>query len=270
MRNKKRFVFDEEAEAESILLNGFPDGKIDYSQMYTVAKYFRQTFRYGELRLERALIKFCKEQDANFNPVIEAESIKKWIKTAMCYGLRKIGTISLSKKEIEFLKEIPIIKERKVLFVTLVFAKALKESSTRLKRKPSLTQKNLANEFYYIHYSNLLDIIHLSGIKSLTETRLAYIFNKHKSSFTFYNPEKELIRVDYASPESETVFVIENPDKVMEEYEIVFGGKNNCAKCGEPFERKSNRQKYCPLCQIEINREQSKTRMKKRYKNLTL
>ncbi len=47
--------------------------------MYIVSKYIRQTFDYGEIRLEKAVIKFCKEQDPNFNPIMERESIKKWI-----------------------------------------------------------------------------------------------------------------------------------------------------------------------------------------------
>ena len=270
MRNKKRFIFDEEAEAERILLNGFENGEIDYSQMYTVAKYFRQKFGYGELRLERALIKFCKEQDANFNPIIEAGAIKKWIKTAMSYGLRKIEEVYLSEKELEFLSLIQIPKERKVLFVTLVFAKALKKSSTRLKSQPFNSSEERSTPSYYIHYSNFLDIIRLSGISSLTETRLSYIYNKHKSSFTFYNPEKELIRLDYADPTSRIVFVVRNLENMMEAYEYIFGGKNNCSKCGKPFERKSNRQKYCPECQIEVNRIQATERKKRQRENVTL
>lgn len=66
MATKKRFSFDEEKEAEEIFKNGFPGGKLDYGKMYLIAKYFRETFGYGEVRLEREMLKFCKEHDKNF------------------------------------------------------------------------------------------------------------------------------------------------------------------------------------------------------------
>ena len=130
MRIKKLFSFDEEKEAIEVITNGFINNSIDYSKMYLVAKYMRQKFGYGEIRLERALIRFCKEQDKNFNDIKEADYIKKWVKTAMEYGLRKIDTIYISEKETEFLQSIETPKDRKILFVNLLLAKAINQKTT--------------------------------------------------------------------------------------------------------------------------------------------
>ena len=124
MRSKKVFSFDEEKDAEEVIKNGFPNGTIDYNKMYLVAKYFRKSFKYGAIRLERELIKFCKDQDRNFNPVIDADSVKKWVKSAMNYELRKIDSITISQKEIDALKNIDQPHERKLLFITFVLSKA--------------------------------------------------------------------------------------------------------------------------------------------------
>jgi hypothetical protein len=105
MRTKKHFSFDEEKDAEKIYNNGFLNGTIDYSQMYLVAKYIRQTCGYGEIRLEKAVIKFCENQDKNFNKITEADTIRKWVKSALNYDLRKIDSVTLSVKEIDILKK---------------------------------------------------------------------------------------------------------------------------------------------------------------------
>ena len=135
MRSKKTFSFDEEKDAEQIIINGFENKAIDYTKMYVIAKYFKDKFGYGEIRLERELIKFCKQQDKNFNPIVDSDSIKKWVKSAMNYALRKIKNIIVSKKEIKFLKTIDNTKDRKLLFMTLVMAKALKFRNTRRNKK---------------------------------------------------------------------------------------------------------------------------------------
>jgi hypothetical protein len=256
MRSKKTFSFNEERDAEKIVLEGFPNGTIDYSQMYLVAKYFRQSFNYGEIRLERELIKFCKAQDKNFNPVIDSEAIRKWVKSAMNYNLRKIESISISDKEIETLKEIENPRDRRILFVTLVLAKALKQRNTRRNKTDLKVSDN-----YYIRYNNLLDITRLAKATNISEIDLTDIFHKYRKYFIFYSPERELIRLEYADKNPETKNVIEDMDKILEYYEIFFGKKptkeslKNCIVCGKELVKKSNRQKTCSVtCANELNR----------------
>jgi len=242
---KKSFSFDEQKEAEEIFRNGFPDKKLDYQKMYTIAKYFRETFGYGEIRLERELLRFCKEQDKNFNPITEQDTINKWIRAAMRYKLRKVTEIIITLSEVNLLKTIENKKERKILFTTLVLAKALKQKS----------KKNTDN--FYIWYSDLLDIVHLSKISGLKETDVAKVFNTHKNLFTFYSAEKEGIRVNYADPgkDGEPVYSLND---IPLSYEMIFG--TFCEKCKKPFLKNGNKQKYCKECAKEIIKEKDRNR----------
>jgi hypothetical protein len=265
MRNKKSFSFDEEKDAQEIFNNGFPDGNIDYSKMYLVAKFIRQTHDLGEIRLEREIIKFCKMQDKSFNPVTEADSIKKWVRSALRYNLRKIDSVSISQKEIDLIKLINNNKERKLLFSILVFSKALKKGSVK-KDKSNLK----ASENYYIHYNNFLDIIRLSRLSNVSETDLADILYKYKTYFTFYNAERELIRLDFIDKTPHKEIIISDLNNLINLYSILFENKKSeypkilgkCIICKKEFIKKSNRQRTCLEHSIILER-----RRKARWRN---
>lgn len=261
MRNKKPFSFDEKKDAEQIILEGFPNKLIDNSKMYLVAKYFRHTLGYGAIRLERELIKFCKTNDPNFNPITEADSIKKWIKSAMNYGLRKVDSITISEEQIKWFETIKIEKHRKILFVTLVLSKALKGSTSRVNSQ--YTNPNLL-ENYYIRYNNLPDIIRLSQIASLTETDLTNMFCDYTELFTFYNPEKELIKLEYVKDNPSSKNITIKLENIMKNYELLFGkSTEECSICKEVFTKNSNRQKMCPKCSKKIIKEKDKERKRR-------
>jgi hypothetical protein len=268
MRNKKIFSFDEEKDAVRIIEDGFPNGIINYSQMYLVAKYFRHMFNYGAIRLERELIKFCIAQDKNFNPVVDAEAIKKWIRSAMNYDLRKIENVTISQKEIDFLKTIDIPKDRKLLFITLVFSKALKKRGAKHNKTILKTSDN-----YYIHYNNFLDIIRLSGLSGVSEINLASIFYKYKNHIGLYNPERELVKIDYADKNQNNGVTIDL-QKISECYELFFSKeqilKKNviyCVICEKETPRTKNNQKYCEECSKKIRKKQERERKRAKRNN---
>lgn len=259
MRAKKIFSFDEEKDAEKIIQ---ATGTLNYSDIYLVAKYFRQKFGYGEIRLEKELIKFCKSRDENFNPVVEAEQIKKWIKSAMTYGLRKIDYVTISQKEINFLKTIEAPKERRLMFATLIMAKALKKRSTKSDSKNLKTSDN-----YYIHYSNFLDIIRIAKVTNFSELDLAGLFGKYKEQFSFYSPEKELIRIEFIDKEPEAEIRINNPESCSDYYDTFFGEQKIvalCENCKKQFIKRANNQKLCDNCAKEKRRIYQRDLMRKR------
>lgn len=269
MRNKKLFSFDEVRDAEILYNHGFPNGNIDYSQMYLVAKYIRETFNYGEIRLEKALIDFCQKYDKTFNPVIEEEAIKKWVKSAMEYNLRKIENVSVTKKEIDFIKQIKNEREKKALFAMLVLAKALKKGGIK-RHKPDSKPSNK----YYIRYSNFIDIIRLTKLNNMREIDLANIIFKHKEHFTFYKPEKELIRINFIDKNQTNDIVISKLDNLMDYFHNLFSDnktiknygehKSKCISCGKEILKNSNRQKKCKECAMNERREKQKLLMRKR------
>ena len=256
MRTKKEFSFNEEEQAEAILLEGFQDGLIDYSKMYLIAKYFRETNGFGAIRLERELIRFCKEQNPNFNPVVEAENIKKWVRSALNYNLRKVSAVGITASEINLLRTIDSDKDRKILFVILVLSKALKQRNSRQKKTEFKTSLNC-----YIHYNNFLNIIRLSHISGFTEIDLANMLHEYKNFFTFYNPEMELIRVEYADMIQKEILFITDLSNMLEYYELLFGKKKPaafCSDCHKPIIKNSNKQKRCKECAAVYRKEQKK------------
>jgi len=270
MRNKKLFSFDEKRDAETIIQRGFPDGDINYTEMYLVAKYFRQTMNYGEIRLEREIIRFCKEQDKDFNPVVEATAIKKWVRSAMNYNLREIYSISISQKEINFLKTIEIEKDRKLLFMALVLSKGLKLGNTTKKNRIPNTSTN-----HYIPFAKFSDVIRLSGIKNLTEVQLADIFWKYKPAIIVCYPKRELVKLDYADKNPETEISLDNLNELLSYYQLLltepYTGKEKilmCANCKKETKKEYNNQKYCKACSVIVKKEKDKKRMKKKYEDM--
>ena len=255
------FIFNEENEAKHLYENGFEDG-IDYKKIYMVAKYIRQNFRYGKIRLEKVLIEFCKNQDSTFNPVIEANSIRRWINSAMQYNLRKVESVGICQKEIEFLATVQKSKDRKLLFCALVLSKALKKSNTRRKKKE---QKQ--SIYYYLHYRNFMDIIHLSNLNNVSESDLADVFHTYQENFTFYNPARELIRLNYIDGQSKPTVIVDDFDNLISIYNILFEQNKPpgvCERCQKSIIKNSNTQKYCKDCSKIIRNEQQKLLMRKR------
>ena len=261
MRTKKRFIFDEEKEAERIIAEGFPKGKIDYGDMYLVSKYFREKENLGELRLEKRLIEFCKMYDGNFNPVKNKTELGKWITSALNYNLRKVTSILISEKDVEFLKTIENNRDRKLLFMTLVFSKAIKEGNTR--RKETSYEKS---DNYYLRYGNFKDIVRMAELNNISEAKFARILYNYKDLFMFYNPEKELIKLEFVDLEMAKEIVIDNLDNPMLSYQEIFGkNMTYCLICGEEIHKKSNRQLSCDNveCRNELNRKRVENFRKK-------
>jgi len=212
-------MFNEEVEAEHIIADGFERGMIDYGKMYVVAKYFREKYVYGEIRLEREIIRFCQSIDPHFNPITQAEYIKKWVRSAMQYDLRKINEVYISKRDVSFLETIENNRDRKILFAVLVLAKAMKKSGTRRKQEEYKTSDN-----YYIRYNNLADIIKMSGVK-VSEVMIADILHNYERYFTFYTPNKELIKVEFVDKLDTEEIKIDDLGDVSEMYEKLFEKK---------------------------------------------
>lgn len=250
------FSFDEEKDAEEILEEGFPDGVIDSGRMYLVAKYFHFIFGYGKIRLERQLIEWCKSQNPNFNPVTEADYLKKWISSAMKYDIKKVDKIIISKEEIETITLIESKTERKILFLILLIAKGLA-------RKNNSTSDNL-----FIKYTNLGQVANLFPGGYITTNIVIETIHKNLDLFIIYPPQRELIGVKYGKPnleEGEVAISNFSKEEINKLFEKLFSTNIiACEICGEEIEAKSNRKKYCDTCAKNADREFAKKRMRKK------
>lgn len=255
MRINKHFLFNEKEEAERILEEGFDTELIDYGRMYVIAKYFREKYNYEEKELRKKLVEFCKEHDRNFNPVLQSKYLDKWVDSAMKYNLRRIDSVFISNKDVAFLKTIKNERDRRLLFAAVVLAKALKISGTRRNKEKYKTSNN-----YYIKYNNFKDIIRISAVKNMSETKVAKMFHNYLDYISVYPPEKELIRLDFIDSESGNDIKVDNLDDISGIYKELFGhigDKTFCERCGVGITKQSNRQKYCKSCAKAVKSEQT-------------
>lgn len=262
MATKQVLYFDEEAEAEKIFKEGF-GGKLDYGRIYIVAKYMRQKMNLGAKRLEKELISFCEKEDKNFNAVLDRDLVRKWVNSAMNYDLRIVRSVGLTQKEIDTLASIEKSDDRKVLFVILVFSKAVKKGYTIRKKGGRVPSKR-----YYLKNHYLSDIVRLSGINRLSITNLCYIIYDNRELFSFYSPEREICELMYVDVDGEEVFEVDDLENMMNSYNELFTENETlCSVCGEPFDKTGNNQKYCSDCaKVQRNKKMADYMQKYRAK----
>ena len=259
MKVKKYFYFNEVKVAEDVIRNGFGGKGIDYGKMYIMAKYFKEVLGYNGDDLERELVLFCQKHDPSFNPVISASEVKRWLLAAEKYNLRRVDHVTITEKELGILSNIKKPRERKILFIALVLAKARKKGNTRIGKTEFRESDN-----YYIKYDNFADIIRLANFPSLTEHGVKKALYNNKHLITQYYPEKELIKLEYADS-AETGFAIYDLENISDSYEVFFGQKlNRCERCGKVYSKMSNRQKYCVNCRAEEKRRTTREAMRKK------
>ena len=246
---KKRFIYSETHKAEELINKGFPNKEINYGEMYVVAKYFRLVEGLGEKKLEKRLIEFCTKQSKEFNPVLDADYIKKWVRSAMkSTHMREIDKLIITQAEMEKIKTIRDLRHRKVLFALLVFAKSSAEKIA---------------EKYFVNFYRFKDIIELLDFRMTEPTLIDKLLSEFYDLglITVYSPEKELIRVDFSNDNSPMALTIKQIDRSLEYYKTYFGGISGyCADCGHEIVKKSNSQVRCESCAL----------IKKRADNLAI
>jgi hypothetical protein len=260
MKYDKAFSFDEEEDALDYIKNAKNSDKINYIEMQKVAKYYRNNLKYSRNKTEKELIFLCKQINNEFNPIVERDSIKKWLDSSEKYNLRIIKSIIITKKEIEVIKTVKNLKNRKLLFSTLVLAKGLKYSSLSKIKGESTSDK------FFINYNNLLDVGKLAGIK-ITEVQTANIFHEFYKAdlIKLYSPERESIMIAFAEEAGELALEITDFSNIMKYYEKYFGNDIfQCSDCGIEIIKKSNRQTRCEECSKIIRKEKNTNRMRQK------
>lgn len=255
MRTRYVYLFDEKKDAEETLQCGFSDGNIDYTKMGNVAKYFHSVYGYGAVRLEKELVKFCKSQNPDFNPIIDAPQIKKWIKYGLEYSMRRTDCLVIRQSEMDFIKTVKNLKHRKLLFVMLVLSKSKHGNFNETER-------------YYLEPECYLDIIRVSKLH-LTGNELGNIINEFGNLITIYIPSlKRPMLINFATNKGSIAMTINDPEQCLEYYKSYFGGDSHyCTECGKEFTKNSGSQIRCLDCSIKVKKKQKREYIQKIRRN---
>ena len=241
--HKKYYAFHEKEDGERIIKEGFTKGIANAKEALVVAKYYREKYGYGEVRLERAIISFCKEHDKNFNEIINQNSIGVWVKNAMRYQLHDSRNIKIYHSEMIEIKKIKNLRNRKLLFASLVLSKSVKTNNT--------------SDKYYLHHTHFPQVIHMTKLK-ITEVQFADILSDFIAEELLYPyaPERESVLIKFAVSKGSVAMNIPDPDLAMESYRAFFGGDIvYCAnQCGKEI-IKTTSKKYCGDCAKEKHKE---------------
>jgi len=252
-------IFDEKLVAEKIINNGFKNNNPNKYEMILIAKYFRWIIGHGKAKTKSKLIKFCIENNSDFNIITNARLVKDVVKIAERDTFKEVYPVQITKDELDKIESIRNFSYQKVLFVALVFAKALKFTFTKTKPK----QSDKTHFGYYI--SNNL----LSKIKAVSKTRISkidflYIFNYfYDEGFiepTYYNSIRILFAEDKGIPEIK----IDDFSRILEYYIEYRGGEIfYCEECGSENKIEKNKRKFCDDCRAKRRKKQTRKHVAK-------
>ena len=172
-----------------------------------------------------------------------------------CHGykpLRDFDGISITKQEVETIKQLNSLEEQEVLFGILCFTKMYNETNRRQGRK--------INNLYYVEINVLR---HCIGWKRTQKDRLIEIISdliecgflgiiNNKDKYYFLSSNRQPIctyKCNVVNDDSEEILFIDNFDTLGLAWQYILGNKKikRCS-CGRYFYMKSNRQYKCPLC----------------------
>jgi hypothetical protein len=241
MTTHKTVVFNESEQVIPILENGFPNGKVTKYGLTLVAKHYVK-IGIKESKLKETLIEFCKTHSIDFNEIAYRNLLNDAIKIALKYKMKGgEGQVIITKVEMDFIKNMDS-KYSKSAFIMIALAKYNKYY-------PSNKKDNyLTNDQYYCNYSTK-QILRMSKMPNSDEDIMdaRNYFGNIKFGYPIWKKDTWLIFI--IDELSEPEVIIENIGKILDYFPFY------CEKCGKIVKKTGKRQKYCPECWKEMDRD---------------
>jgi len=240
-------IFDELAYAKDLLEHG-PKKFMATRDMLILAKYFRHIKEMGSEQIEKSLIDFCYQYEPEFNEIRQMSKIDYAVRQSDKSLLRIPTDIPITRNELEKIRTLKNYRYEKILFTMLVLGKHYKLTNTRMNKSLSKQYfiNNKDSEIYRLaHTSKKKDenIFHFLYKNGFIDNNLRY--NSYFLTFTDMDDDSEI------------VLFVNNMNKIIEFY------KATCVNCGIEIERTGRSQKMCANCWKDINKTQTRNRVKK-------
>jgi hypothetical protein len=167
-------------------------------------------------------------------------------------------TVNIYKKEIETIIQIKDYKKRYFLFALLYYAKAIHD------------YKCINN--YVVENNKVKKIRYLARLSRNTSFSEIEFWYKDFYDKSLLLSDGKMTEILYAEEQNEIAFVITGNDDVINEYIKYSGNKviDSCKICGKEIIKSSNIQKHCDSCKLELQRKQSRDRVRKLRKKRKL
>lgn len=246
-----KFIFDELKNDENIINSCSFDGISVNSMIYKLAKYNFYVNKMTDEQNYDAISDYMKAHLCGFVGTDWDESIKNCIKSCKKSPYKKVDSVKITKKELDYIKSFNDIKKEKVLFVMLCLAKY--------------------NHFFYnrngFWVNESLSLIfrearvHIKSTERLEFLRQLFLIGAYDMPYGTGTSSKKIM---FVSEDEDDDVILELTAIDFEElaytylfYKDGFLGYIHCDKCGRLTKQKSNRQRFCREC-AEENDKKSK------------
>ena len=231
-------IFSEDEHYNNLMQNGFEKYPNKRDLIILCKRWLDTGYTIAELKGK--IIEYCKMFYSEFSPVKSENLINSVITTLESGELPNYfnsAEIILYSSEIERIKRIPDKDSQKIAFIILCLAKWNNSTCIYLNTKSLI---------------KISDIFNLSQLKCTK--KIQYNILKSLSDNQFIDIKmKPLLMCEIPILKNESsgdsIKVVMNDNIIQVWYDLIYP---HCCMCGKGFEKKSNSQKYCKKCAIQI------------------
>jgi hypothetical protein len=254
-------ILDEEEYAKKLLKKVLPKPYISVQDLTILAKYYK--FMGKENHEVRALLeKFCRESNKEYNLVSSGWKIDRALNKTKSYRIRTNLFVTVTKSEVEKIKEFNNYNYQKLLFVLLVIGKFSKYAKTRI--VPSNKTYGI-NQFYV--NDDLSNTVKIARVPFRKDQQNKFLYAAYEKGFLDGTIYKTLL-LKYIDESSEPEIVVTDINDPVLFWQRYMGEKiAACSVCGKLFAKRSNRHSMCRSCFEEQRKDKRKEYNKKYYEN---
>lgn len=170
--------------------------------------------------------------------------------------LAQIDNIYITQEEIDIIKNLKTVPQRKLLFSYIAYARY---NSIKSKQDKEWVGRDIEEIFKTANLNNI-------SIEAQDEV-LADLYDMELISLD-YKVDSLAVKVNCLHNDGDIVMWVnsfEDLGNLIDKYiKITYEGYKVCERCGKPYKPKSNRNKYCNSCAKIVKNEQIKEIMKKK------
>lgn len=239
-------IFDNSKHYELLLSKGFEKYPNKRDLMILCEEWIKQGSQFEEL--QNKMVKFCAEWNSQFNEV-KSEGLIKTVLNGIKNELEKGKSFEFSRNLVVYKSELDTIlsladkKEQKILFIMICLAKWRNANYIYLNSDSSI---------------KLRDIFSLAQVKGTKKEQFAILHDLNTAHYisTQLRPILKCV-IPCIAKDGEVALQFEVGDTMITNFLNVI--MPHCCRCGKPFEKHNNKQKYCKECAKLVKQEQNKT-----------